>query len=467
MPSRIADRSRTRLAGRAGLAAAVLALPVLNTDVHAGDCEPTWDPDFGVPGIAAPTEIVFDFAAYDDGSGQCTDLYVSGDFTSIGGVAAARVAHWDGAAWQSLGSGMNNNEVYAIESYAGHLYAAGYFDAAGGVTGTAKLARWNGTDWESIGAQLELFSNQLWDLVRWDDGDGEALYIVGNYTDIGGAGGPSFVSRWDGTTFQALGAPIGGAVPLIIFSAYTWDDGAGEALYVGGRFLTIDGVSASRIAKWDGSTWSPLGTGLSGPGVTPSVMAMVAFDDGSGEALYVAGQTFTSAGGVPVARIARWDGSNWSAVGDGFADGIVWDLAVFDDGTGAALYAFGTFTASGATPLRGIARWDGTAWSAVDGGTDDNTYGATVFDDGDGLALYVGGRFTAAGGVAANGIARLSSCVETVIGDVTGDGVVAIDDLLSVLAAWGCVDACGCPGDANGDGYVDIMDLLLVLGNWS
>ena len=54
---------------------------------------------------------------------------------------------------------MSNAEVYAIESYAGHLYAAGYFDAAGGVSGTAKIARWTGKAWESIGAEQSLFSN--------------------------------------------------------------------------------------------------------------------------------------------------------------------------------------------------------------------------------------------------------------------------------------------------------------------
>ena len=431
-----------------------------------GDCEPTWDPAFGLPGIDAG--IVFDFAIHDTGLGGCQNLYASGSFTSIGGVAANRIARWDGFAWSALGSGMSNAEVYAIASYAGDLYGAGYFDAAGGVAGTAKIARWDGTAWASIGAQQSSFLNQLWGLTTWDDGDGEALYITGNFLDMGGAGGPDFIAKWDGTSFSALGAPIGGAVPLIIFTSHAWDDGHGEALYVGGRFLSIDGVPANRIARWDGTAWSALGTGLGGPTASSSVMAMAHFDDGSGEALYVAGQSFNTAGGVPVARVARWDGAAWSAVGDGFADGIVWDLEVFDDGSGPALYAFGTFTASGATPTPTIARWDGTAWTAVDGGADNDAFGAIAFDDGDGLTQYVGGRFTTIGGAAANGIARRTSCVVSVPGDVTGDGLVAVDDLLAVLAGWGrCEDLCDCPGDVTGDGTVNVVDLLLVLGNWS
>jgi hypothetical protein len=50
-------------------------------------------------------------------------------------------------------------------------------------------------------------------------------------------------------------------------------------------------------------------------------------------------------------------------------------------------------------------------------------------------------------------------------GDVNGDGVVDVTDLLAVLAEWG---ACpGCAADLNGDGMVNVDDLLVVLANWS
>ena len=50
-------------------------------------------------------------------------------------------------------------------------------------------------------------------------------------------------------------------------------------------------------------------------------------------------------------------------------------------------------------------------------------------------------------------------------GDVNGDGVVDIDDVFAILAAWGPCDAC--PEDVNDDGVVDIDDLFEVLANWS
>ena len=51
-------------------------------------------------------------------------------------------------------------------------------------------------------------------------------------------------------------------------------------------------------------------------------------------------------------------------------------------------------------------------------------------------------------------------------GDLNGDSVVNIDDLLVVIGAdWG---ACaGCVADANGDGFVNIDDMLMVISNWT
>ncbi len=443
-------RTSTLLAGAVTLSTAAAAV--------AGDCVPTWDGSIGDPGIN--TGILFDLTTHDGA------LVGSGSFTSINGVSATRIAAWDGTTWSPLGTGLQGAEGYAVASFGGDLYAAGYFNSAGNVDGTAKLARWDGSAWSSVGAQLENFTNQLWDLTTWDDGTGEALYVAGNFTNIGGVSDASYIARWNGESYSALGAPIAGNVPLIVFTAEVWDDGTGEALYVGGRFTSVDGVSASRIAKWDGSQWSALGSGLTGPGVTPSVMAMAAFDDGTGEALYVAGQTFNTAGGVPVSRIARWDGSSWSAVGAGFDDGIVWGLSVFDDGTGPALYASGTFTSSGGVPMTGLARWNGSSWEDV-GSTDDDTYRTLVHDDGSGPALYVAGRYSTIGGVDAGGIARLQPCPSDVDGDVDGNGTVDLDDLLAVLSAWGdCPPASPCPADLNGSGDVTIDDLLAVLNNF-
>ena len=121
-----------------------------------------------------------------------------------------------------------------------------------------------------------------------------------------------------------------------------FDDGSGPALYAGGDFTTAGGVAANRIAKWDGSSWSALGQ----RDERLRVHALAVFDDGSGPALY-AGGDFTTAGGVAANRIAKWDGTSWSALGQRDWTARVCALAVFDDGSGPALYAGGDFTTAG------------------------------------------------------------------------------------------------------------------------
>src|SRR3990167_8818692 len=68
-------------------------------------------------------------------------------------------------------------------------------------------------------------------------------------------------------------------------------------LIAGGSFTTAGGVLANRIAKWDGSSWSTLGSGMN-----DTVFTLTTWDsDGPGgqPEVLVAGGSFTTAGGVP------------------------------------------------------------------------------------------------------------------------------------------------------------------------
>src|SRR5882724_10938875 len=88
--------------------------------------------------------------------------------------------------------------------------------------------------------------------------------------------------------------------------------------------------------KISGQTWENLGTGVSGCS-TCFVRTLAVYN---GE-LY-AGGTFTDAGGIPVNNIARWNGTNWSDVGTG-VNNEVSALAVFN----GELFVGGSFTTAG------------------------------------------------------------------------------------------------------------------------
>jgi len=275
------------------------------------------------------------------------------------------------------------------------------------------IARWDGSDWSVlVGPSGTGTDNNVYSLGVYDDGTGEALYAGGSFTTAGGVTANN-IARWDGSTWSALVGPSGTGTNSAVYALAVSDDGTGSALYLGGSFTTAGGVWVDYVAKWDVTDFSAL-DGPSDFGTSHSVYALTVYDDGlgGGSALY-AGGYFTTAGGVTVNRVARWDGSAWSALtgssGTG-ADDRVESLAVYDGGTGAALFVSGLFTTAGGATVNGVARWDGSDWSALTGpaaaGVDGNTVPAlAVYDDGAGPALFSGGSFTTAGGLPSNNIA--------------------------------------------------------------
>jgi hypothetical protein len=246
----------------------------------------------------------------------------------------------------------------------------------------------------------------------YDDGGGPRLYAGGDFDQP-----VSNLAKWDGSSWS----PVGGGTDYYVHALAMYDDGGGPALYVAGSFISLltgtGGERANRIARWNGSSWSLLGSGMN-----DTVLALVAYDDGSGPALY-AGGAFTQADGLQLNHLAKWDGSRWSALGSGVGGGTypaVWTLAVYDDGHGPALYAGGYFTTAGGASANNIARWDGSSWSALGSGVNYSVVALAVYDDGRGPALYAGGYFTTAGGVAVNRIARWDGSSWSALGNGIG-----------------------------------------------
>jgi HYR domain-containing protein/beta-propeller uncharacterized protein DUF5122 len=361
---------------------------------------------------------VLSLAEHDDGSGPA--LYAAGDLTQAGGVPVSRIARWDGSSWSALGSGMSGSvvsmQVFDDGSGAGAELVAGGLFASSGNMQLGNLARWNGASWTPLASGL---NDEVFALGTFDDGGGPALYAGGSFTHAGREP-VAFLGRWDGTSWSTVGGGPNGSVRSFL----TYDDGGGPALYVGGTFTSVGGTPANRIARWDGASWSALGTGL-GSG---SVQSMAVFDDGGGPALYVSGN-FTQAGGALANRVARWDGVSWSSLGSGAANGTnneVRALAVFDDGSGPVLYAGGVFSTAGGAPALNVARWNGTSWAPLVNGTGNVVSALAAFDDGNGPALYVGGQFSNASGVPASGIARWDGASWAALGNGQGGGVSAL-----------------------------------------
>ncbi len=385
---------------------------------------------FEAPGASGG---VYALAAHDDGSGKA--LYAAGAFDAAGTAVAAHVARWRLGAWSPLGEG-TDGRVGALfvfdEDGAGpapaRLFAGGDFERAGFVP-ARRIARWDGFAWSPLGLGM---NDTVTALASFDDdGPGprpRALYAAGAFTEAGGAPANG-IARWSGTAWEPLAGGLDG--PATSLAAFD-PDGAGpapEELFVGGFFERASGVLVHGIARWNGSTWAPLGAGVAGSDSRPSVQSLTSFDvDGIGPLpprLFVGG-SFTSAGGTSANGVASWDGLGFGALSTGVAAGgsfpALRGFTSFDDGSGTKLYATGLARSVGATtavpdafdatPLLCVSRWDGVAWTSLGLPSANNTNAigralAVVDDDNDGIdSLFVGGFFARTGSSGTSGVAR-------------------------------------------------------------
>jgi hypothetical protein len=345
-----------------------------------------WDGASWTTSLTAPPKFsqISELLVFDDGSG--TELFISGTFTSLSGVAAKNIAKWDGSTVTALSSGLaTTSGPYAPEgldlaSYddgtGEKLYVGGHFDLAGGV-GAQNVAAWNGTSWSALGAGVTGSLERVEALASHDDGTGAQLYVGGYFTTSGTSSIPT-IARWNGSSWSSVGGGLTGIgvgsgppsslAPVAALAVF--DEGAGDRLFAGGVCQVAGGVGAAYVARWDGAAWSAV---VPGDGVPTSggegVTSIAVRQDVIGGLELVASGVFSAAGGTAAARIARWNGASWSPLGSGF-DAPAKDLAYFADGAGACpnLYAVGQFSTAGGVSASGIARWNGASWSALGSG---------------------------------------------------------------------------------------------------
>jgi hypothetical protein len=134
----------------------------------------------------------------------------------------------------------------------------------------------------------------------------------------------------------------------------------GGRLIAGGYFTRAGDATANCVAAWDGEEWTALGSGVTG---LPGLTCVYALEPHEG--ILCAGGRFTGAGGVDAQNVARWDGNAWSPV-DGGIDGPVLNLLSHED----VLIAGGIFDEAGGVPADYVACWNGASWNPLGAGVD-------------------------------------------------------------------------------------------------
>lgn len=306
----------------------------------------------------------------------------------------------------SYESSVGFNQVYALVMLGSDLYAGGRFTTAGGVAAKS-IAKWNGGSWSALGSGMD--TGILYPaIVSALAVSGSEVYAGGYFATAGGVAAGS-MAKWNGSSWSALGSGLNATS----FTAVKALAVSGAGLYAGGGFTAAGGLPATGIAKWNGASWSALGSEV----MNNVVYAMAM----SGTDLYLGGQ-FTAAGGLAANHIAKWNGSNWNTLGLGM-NYYVYALAM----SGNDLFAGGGFTMAGGVPANHIAKWNGSSWSALGSGITNEDIDVNVAVSSlavSGNDLYAGGWFQHAGGVPANSIAKWDG----VNWSALGSGVIGADD---------------------------------------
>lgn len=331
-----------------------------------------------------------------------SDIVASGPFSQIDGVQAAQIAASSASGeidWAPYGDGLLGPSAgnLALGQGFGFLYVGGQWD---NLPGANRLARWTGVVWEaqdpgwpsqSTVRDIEAIDGGQQLCVHYARGFDTSLLTTASIVCKDSANG-----EWHGIS-NGLGHVIDASDSATLLERHQGD------IVAGGSFKNAgDTRLGANIARWDGTRWRAFGEGLNNADGTADVRAIETY----GGSLYVGG-IFTQAGDISASNLARWDGSSWLSlanadlgaiatlrrhdgrlyIGKSFAgttcDQTVcfWDGAavhpagIAPNGTIATMESYqgqlvvgGGFANAGGAQTRSLAAWDGSSWTEFAGG---------------------------------------------------------------------------------------------------
>lgn len=292
-------------------------------------------------------------------------LYMTGPYI-INGDTMNGICSYDEISFDSLGSGFGAGGASSLAVYNNELYAGGSQQLGSWpyIPCSSNIDKWDGTNWSCVGAGGPGGTEVINTMAVYK---GE-LYVGGTFFSMGGVSAKK-IARWDGTQWKDVAGGFIGNCTVQTMAVYN-----GE-LYVGGNIGLPNGPNNYyyNLVRWNGTTWDSVG-GKFGGGWIKSLCI-----DSVNNVLY-AGGGITFAGTIPVWSVAQWDGSNLSAPGIGITNGA----------NAMAMYQGKLIVGGSAFSDTTLASWDGTYWcpfSQMPNGT------ITALEEYQGK-LYVGGLFT-------------------------------------------------------------------------
>ena len=290
-------------------------------------------------------------------------IWAGGNFTNAEGFSVSKLVAYDKNTGFSA-SYYVTGEVEDIHATAnGDIWIGGNFTAINGIA-TKNLAQ--------LSNGLIINHNSSGVVYEIDSAPNGTVYFIGASNSVSGVSISKF-ARYNGSSWSNMGTYPNNELRALEVASN------GE-VFVGGNFTAIGSVAANRIARYDGSKWNSL------PGASTLFVKEIKESNGY---LYVGGMNY-------VGRYLLSNRSHQTLSGN-IAGGEV--RAISSDGSNIYLGGtFGTASNNGSTNLimKGLAQWNPNTnqFSALGPGQNvgtDYSISSLAFSEG---SLAIGGEFT-------------------------------------------------------------------------
>ncbi len=182
------------------------------------------------------------------------------------------------------------------------------------------------------------------------------VIVAGEFNQIGGVpgGGPlvnaSSIARWDGTQWNALGSGIQANQGFGAFDMAVTP--TGELVVVGAQ-LGAGGVASRYVTKWTGTQWVAMNNGLN-IDTSLSLARTVAVNAN--------GEVFMGGLLAGMGNIVRWDGTQWLSMGAGLQDTF---QIIIDPADQRPIAITNGITGVPQAQQSRVAKWNGSAWQSL------------------------------------------------------------------------------------------------------
>jgi hypothetical protein len=334
--------------------------------------------------------------------------------------------------WAAIGKFNNSIQTITHDSVLNELFIGGYFSTYSNDT-MVGVARWNGSNMTTFGCGIEWncdpsifvwWTQPVYEIISFHN----IIFATGSF-DLAGGLQVNGIAKWDGTNWNNIGSGLKNRDGSMgVGNGFKIID---NELYVFGIFDSISGKACNSFAKFDGISWSevhnfPVFSSLAGD--MNWIYDIAEFNN----ELYVCGN-FDNYPLMTISYITKWDGSNWVNVGNGINGGIIdaRKMVVYKN----ELVVAGRFSkiVNPTNPGENIGKWDGTQWSELGSGTDDIILDMKVRDND----LYICGNFSHAGGIPAYQFAKWDGAKWCGFNTYNNGGINSFDFLNDTLYVGG------------------------------